>query len=178
MQRDAAIGRKGLLHRQPGELVPERHRIGLRGDHPRRQALLEVTELGGGERLEEPDFGLRRRDGDRLEEQPRGLRKVRDPREHRVAHGARYLAGAGREHLGDEERVAPRLAVQVVGVDPVRLGEGRDGIGGERRYLEPADRAGGRELAEDEGQRVGAIELVVAVAGEDERGNGLHLARQ
>ena len=61
--------------------------------------------------------------------------------EDRVADGRRDLAIAAGEHLGEEERVARRAAVELVGVDAVRLGELRDGVGRQPRELAARDAA-------------------------------------
>ena len=178
MERHPAMGRQRLLDGQARQLVAERDAVGLRGDHARGQALLQMVELVGRERLQEPDLGLRRRDRDRLEQAARGLGQARDPRQDRVAHRGRDHARPRREHLGHVEGVAVRPAVQVRGVDPVRLGELADGRRRQRRDRDPRHRPRGRQLAQDERQRVRAVELVVAIAGEHERGDRVDLARQ
>jgi hypothetical protein len=89
----------------------------------------------------------------------------------------RDLAGARREHLGDVERVAVGLAVKLAGVEPVGSGQLADRPLGERRDREARDARGGK-LPEHEREGVAAVELVVAVAGEDEGGDALHLAGQ
>ena len=92
-----------------------------------------VIELGGGQRLQEPHLGLRGRDRDRLEQPARRAERRATRGEHRVAHGVRDLARARRQHLGDEEGVAAGLAVEVLRVDRVGLGELADGVRRERR---------------------------------------------
>jgi hypothetical protein len=90
----------------------------------------------------------------------------------------RDLARRRREHLGDVERVAAGLAVKLARIDLVRRGQLADGLLGERRDREPRHRARRGQLPEHERERVGAVELVVAIAGEDERGHALDLARE
>ena len=174
---DPAVGRERLLDRETGELVAEGDAVRVRGHDARRQALVQAVQLGRRERLEQPDLGVRRGDRDRLEQLARGRRKSRQTSEDRVAHGVRDLARARREHLGDVERVAVGLAMKLGGVDLVGTGQLADGPLGERRDREPRDPRGG-QLAEHQREGVTAVELVVAVAGEDERGDALHLARQ
>ena len=74
----------------------------------------------------------------------------------------------GGQHLDDEERVAVSLAVELVRVDAVRLGQLRDhGLGdsGASRSRLTGPRAA--QLAEHHAERMRAIELVVAVARDD-----------
>jgi hypothetical protein len=61
-----------------------------------------------------------------VEQPARRFRQPSGPRQHRVAGGLRDLLAAGREHLGDEERIATRATVQLLGVDSVRAGQLRD----------------------------------------------------
>jgi hypothetical protein len=68
--------------------------------------------------------------------------------------------------------------VKLVGVDAVRGGQLADGLLGERRDREPRHSARRGQLSEHERERVDAVELVVAVAGEDEGGHALDLAGQ
>ena len=97
-------------------------------------------------------------------EQPPGRRaQARRAGQHRVAHRRRDLTVAAREHLGEEERVARRAAVELVGVDAVRLGELRDGVGRQPGQLAARDVAGPGQLSEHDPQRVAQVELVVAV---------------
>lgn len=42
VERSLPVRRNRFLDRQPGEIVPERDRVGLGVEHPRRQALLEL----------------------------------------------------------------------------------------------------------------------------------------
>ena len=138
MQRHPAVGRQRLLDGEAGELVTEGDAVALGGDDARRQALVQAVELGGRERLEQPDLGLRCRDRDRLEQAARGRREPREAGEHRVAHGVRDLARVRGEHLGDVERVAVGLTVKLARIDRVRQRPAR------RR---PARRAAGSRAA-------------------------------
>ena len=116
--------------------------------------------------VEEPELGLRRRDRDRLEQRPRRGADARHAGEHRVTDRGRGLALSGSQHLGDEEGVAGGRAVELVRVEPVRLGELRDGHRRERRECQAADLLAAAQLSEHDPKRVPAVELVVSVAGE------------
>ena len=178
MERHRAIRRQRLLDGETGQLVAEGDAVGLRGDHPRGQALLEVRQIGGRQRLEQPHLGVRRHDGDRLEQAGAGA----DRRARRASTASRTVAGispgARREHLGDVERIAVGAAMQIDRIDPVRLGQLADRPLRERRDDDPRDRSRRAQLPEHQCERVRAVELVVAVAGQDERGHGLDLACQ
>jgi hypothetical protein len=83
---------------------------------------------------------------------------------------------SGGERFDDEEGVAGGLAVQLLGVDAVRLGEPRDRHRGEPAEPHPPDGAAGRQLAEHDPERMRAVELVVAVGGHDQGRHRLHPA--
>lgn len=61
------------------------------------------------------------------------------------------------------------------GVDAVWLGECRDG-GGRKRLDGDSGRSRTRDLADDDSERMHAIELAVAIGTDHERGNRLHPA--
>jgi hypothetical protein len=94
--------------------------------------------------------------------------------EHGIPYSERKLALAGGERFRDEERVAERLPVEVLCVDTVRLRQHSDRSRRERLDPETADGLVRRHLAEDDPERVRAVELVVAVRGDDESGHGVH----
>jgi hypothetical protein len=60
VQRRTAVGRKRVLDRHARQLVTEGDAVGGRGQHPRGEALVEPRELVvGGQRLEQPQLGVR-----------------------------------------------------------------------------------------------------------------------
>ena len=63
----AAVGRHGLLDGDALDLVPECDPVAVDAEHPRRQAVLDEGQLVGGDLLEQPHLGARRRDGDGVE---------------------------------------------------------------------------------------------------------------
>ena len=68
--------------------------------------------------------------------------------------------------------------MQLAGVDPVRLGQLGHGLQRQRHQAEPVGRLAPGELAERDPQRMGAVELVVAVARDDEGGHGRDAAAE
>jgi hypothetical protein len=96
--------------------------------------------------------------------------------EHGVAHGRRHLRAGGAEHLGDEERVAAGDPVETVGVDPLGAGQRGHGLPGQRRELEAAHPARGRQVADDPAQRVPGPDVVVAVGHHHHRRRAGHPA--
>ncbi len=148
------------------------------GQHARAQALLEAGELVlGRERLEQPQLGVRPRDRDGAQ-QRRGRRaEARGAGEDGVADRGRDVALAGGQHLGEEERVAGRAPVELLGVEAVGLGQRRDRLGRQPWQLAALDPPRRGQLAEHDPQRVAQLELVVAVGRDDEGGLRVHLAR-
>ena len=140
-----------------------------RSEHPRAQADLQSLELRPLERLEEPQLGLRRCDRGGLQQAHRRRRHTRGASEHRVAdrRGNRRSA-TGRQHFGDEERIAGGLVEQVGFVDAVRRGQRRDGVGGQRVHAQPADRVIRGELTQQHAEWMRTFELV-AVRHDDQR---------
>ena len=127
MEREPTIRRQRLLDCESRELVPKRHPIRCRDQHAGRQAFLKAINHAFGKRLEQPDLRLRGDDCGRLDQFPPLGRKTRGSGENCVAHGARNLLTASRQHLVDEERIAIRLQVEVFTVEAALFGELRDG---------------------------------------------------
>ena len=177
VQRQPNVGRQRLLDDHAREIVPEcQHRPG-RAEHAARQALLEMARGLAGQRFEQRQLDRPGHDRGGVEQPPRRSAERRHAREHGVAHRRRQLEAAGGERLGHEERVARRPAVQLGGVDVVRRRQLGDGL--QRQRLEPqAGRLAACELAERDAQRMPAVELVVAVAGHEQRGHGRDAAAQ
>ena len=169
---DALVGNERFFDDHVREAVPERHARAGRAEHAARQALLEVLHRVARERLEQRQVDRPGHDRGRVEHPScRGAQRL-DAGEHGVADRGGQLDAARGERLGHEERVAGRPAMQLGGVDAVRRGELRDGLDRQRREPQPVGRVAARELAERDPQRVGAVELVVAVAGDEQRRDG------
>ena len=141
MQVEPAGRRDRLLDGEAGELVPERHARRLGVSMPEARHSSSRRRLAG-ERLEQPELGVRRDDRDRLEQRLRGGAEARGAGEHRFPDRVRDRSRSRGERLDDEERVAGGLAVELVGVDAVRLGELRDRRRRERGEPQPRDCAG------------------------------------
>ena len=178
MKSDPPVRRQRLLNGEARELVAECHTCRGGREHAGGQAFVELVDDIRCERLEEPELDRGRHDRRRLEQRARRRAQARGAGEHGVPDRVRDLVLARRQHLRDEERISRRLAVELVRVDAVRLGKRRHRRRREGLELEPLDRLAARELAEHEPERVGAVELVVAVAGENESGNALDPANE
>ena len=167
-----------LLHGQPGELVPETDALALGRQHAGGQALVQMSRRVARELLEEPELGPRRDDRDRLEHSRRRRAQARRTRKHRLPHGWRDLPLPSRERLRDEERVPGRPAMELVGVDAVRGRQLGNGLRGQGPQLEPEDPRARAQAAEHEPERMGAVELVVAIGGDRQGRDTLELAPQ
>jgi hypothetical protein len=169
VQAGLAVRWHRLLHGEPGQLVPERHARRLGDEHAGRQALVQLAGRVAGDRLQQPGLGVRRHDRDRFQERRSRRAEPRGTGEDRVPDHVRDPVHAGAERLDHEERVAGGLAVELAGVDAVRLGEPRHHLGREPGEPHPPDRPAPRQVAEHDPQRMRPVELVVAVAGDHQR---------
>jgi hypothetical protein len=169
VQPDASLGRDRLLDRQSGKLVPKRDARALRGQDARSQALIETVDELARERIQQRQLELPGNDRDGVEQPPRRRRQARGPCKHCVAHTLRDLLASRREHLGDEERVAARAAVQLLGIDSVRAGQLRDRSSRQRIQLHPPGAA--HQLSQHEPKLVRPVKLVVTIAGQQQRGS-------
>ena len=79
---------------------------------------------------------MRRRDRDRVEQGARGGSEPRSAGEHRITHRLRDFL-SGREHLGDEERIAAGPLVQGGAIDTMRRRQARNPLGRERCESQP-----------------------------------------
>ena len=177
VERQAPVRRQRVLDRDARDLVAEADGVALRAQHPRGQAFVEVVELALGERVEQPQLGARRRDGDGVQQHPRPVAQARGAGQHRVADGLGQLGVGAGQHLGDEERVAGGRPVQRFVIDRRRPGERGHRLGRQRRQRHALRRAAG-QLAEDDPQRVGSIELVVAIGRQHQRRQRLDAASE
>jgi predicted nucleotidyltransferase len=178
VKREPAVRRERLFDGEAGQLVPEGDGSRLGPQHPGRQTLVQTIGGFPGEGLQKPELGLRWDDRHGVEELPRRQAEPRGACEHGVTDGVRNLVLSGRQNLRHEERIAARVPVELVGIQVRRLGKLGDGRRRERLDLQTADDLVRRELAEHDPERMGAVDLVVAVAGENERGDRLEPSRQ
>ncbi len=167
-----------VLDREPGQLVAERRGSVRHRDHSRGRAVVEAFEGVAGERFEQPQLGVGRHDREGLEQLPRTRVEHGSAREHGVADGGRDASGACGEHLDDEERIAAGRAIQRLRVDAVRLRQGGYRVLRKRSDREAAREPAGRQLAQDDPERMLRVDLAVAVADDHERGNRLDTASE
>ena len=125
MQCEPAVGRDRVLDRQPCELVAKRDMRPTRDQHPGAETLLEAFDVLGQQQFKQPEIDVTRDHRDRLKQPPCGLRQVSGACEHGITNRVGDQLAAGREYLGDKERIAARALVQLVGVDGVRVRERR-----------------------------------------------------
>ena len=83
----------------------------------------------------------------------------------------RQYRTAGRDRLGDEERVATGRPVELIGVEPARTRKRRHGCLRQRLEPESLHRFDRGQLAQHDAERLVASELRVAIADENERAN-------
>ncbi len=178
MEVEQPVGSDRCLHRDACELVPERHRARPRDQHSRRHAILQARERVRGQRLEQPQLRLRRHDRNGLEERPSIGVEPRGAREHGVPDGRRDVLRPRRQHLADEERVTGGPCVEVGRVHRARLRELRDGRPRQPGDAQPVDPGCGGQLPQHEAEWVSAVQLVVPVAGDDQRRHTPHPPRQ
>ena len=139
--------------------------------------------LGGAQRvdgqgLKQADLYPGTRQSDQVEHAPGGLGQPRHPGHDGVADCGGRLGRAGREHLGDEERVAAGHPEQLCGVDGrhVRVGVRADGMPGQRRdgrlrqrrQVQSPDARGGSRVTDDLAQRVACRGVLTAVGHQDQ----------
>ena len=178
VQRRPAVRRQRLLDRHAGELVAEGDALGGPGQHARAEAFVEAGELLPRQRLEQPELGLWLGHGHRAEQRPRRRAEARRAGEDGIADGRWDLSIATLQHLREEERVARRPAVELVGVDPVWLGELRHRLGRQPRDLAAIDPPRRGQLPQDDPQPRAEVEVVVAIRGDDQGGRRLDLPRE
>ena len=171
-----AGGRDRLLDGQSGELVPERGLPVSGHEHTRRDARVEPRVDLAGECLDQPRLGVRRRDRNGVEHVSCAGREAPRSRENGVPHRRGDLRPTRGENLGHEECVAGRRAVELVRVDPVRLGESSNCVRGEGRKRHSAKGDGRCELTEHESQRVTRVQLLLPIAQGDHGADRLDAA--
>ena len=178
MQGCSSVRRQRLLESEPGQLVSKRDSRRLGPEDAGGQALLEPVDVFSADRFEEPELDLSRHDRDGLEERSRLGAQMCGTGQHRVSNGLRDVSRSGCENLGDEEGVPRSRSMELLGVDAVRRRELRDRRRRQRLDLQADHRLVRGQGSEHDPQRMRAVELVVPVAGDHERGNCLDPATQ
>ena len=116
------------------------------------------------EGVDQPPLHRGRDHGELLQRALGGRVQAAHPGQHRIGdRGRDAVPVPGREHLGDEERVARRHGEHLVGVDPAGRAQPPDRVRRQAPQRQPVDPARGRRLAEQLLQGMLAGQLVVAV---------------
>jgi hypothetical protein len=178
MEGDAAVRWQRDLHGHAGELMPEGHAGGGRGQYPRGEAFLDAVHGPRFERLQEAEVGLRRDDRYRLDHASGSGRQPGRPGEHSILDSLRESAATRREHLADEERIAAGVVIQLGRVDAVRRGQLGHSASRQRGEAQPDNARPGRQLADEYPEPVRPVDLVVAVGADRQHRDGLQAARQ
>ena len=113
--------------------MAEGDRVAVEREQPGGDALVDRAGVGADRLAEQPQLGRAGDDRRELDDRARRGRDAVDAQGDGVADARRHAAaGGGREHLGDEERVAAGDRVQVGRIAPRPLGEQRDRRRGQR----------------------------------------------
>jgi hypothetical protein len=166
------------LESKPGQLMAEGDTPSLGAEHAGGEAGVETLHRFPCNRLEQPEIRLRWDDRDRIERRSRLAAEPRGPREHGIRHGRRDGAVPRRQHFRHEERIPAGQPVELACIDFRRAGEIGDGLRRERWDREPVGLRKGRQLAEEDAERMNPIELVVPVGREHEQRRLPQLARE
>ena len=103
--------RERLLDGPARELVTERHRVLVHGEHSPLLRGQGVLDPARAQHVQQGRLGAGRDDCEQLEQGPGRRGQRRQPGQHRVAHRRGDPFILGREQLGDVERVAARRGV-------------------------------------------------------------------
>jgi hypothetical protein len=180
VQTDPGRGRQCLLDRLPGQLVAEVEDRPAPDEQSAFDALVDRVRSLGGHLAEKVELDATADDRRGVEHASRRRGEPGRAREGRVPHGRRQHRTAGREHLGHEERIALGTPEQLLAVDR------RSGVVREtphRRPREPWDvdplhPRTRREVAQHDGQRMGARHLVVPERPHDQDGKPVEPASE
>ena len=132
MDRDPAKGRHLVGDGQPGQLVPEVHLVSAISSSPRSSG--SSISASPSPRTASSNSNLRPRAGERHDRHHllRGRGQPGRPGEHGVANRLGNFCGAGRERLGDEERIAPGHPIETLDIRGGRVGMGSRVVLGQR----------------------------------------------
>ena len=153
VQRRLGAGGDGAQDRGPGDLVPEGDTVRVAVDQPGGHQRIDGRR-SHAERAEQSGVGLLGRARQQLQVAAHRRGQGRDPRDDGVTDAVGQGSVRLRDDLADEERVARRPAVHVVGVDVVTLDEPGDGRAAQRSQLQAAGVGRRHEVAENRPQRM------------------------
>ncbi len=124
------------------------------------------------EALEQPRLNGLGHDGERIEDRPRLGVEPRRAGEDGIANRRRDLLILRRQDLEDVEGVSSRPPVELPAVHPGVLGQAGDGLTREPRDLQaPRGRGTPSHLTDQSLEAVEALELLVAIGEDDQRGD-------
>ena len=148
--------------------MPERVRAAIEAEQSRVHAEVQLRRAHRWDVCGQPWLDPRTHDRRRLQRRASWRGKTSDSREHRVRGSCGQPDLSGAQQLGDEERVAICLAVQLVRIDSSVRGELGHRRPAQRGNVQPPDRANRRQVTEQHGQRAGSHETVIAVGRQDQ----------
>ncbi len=168
MQRPPTPDGDRPQHRLTGQLVPEGDLARDLLEHANGKARVD-RRVARAQSREQVRVDAAPDDAGGLDGAARLVVEAGEARRHGVADGGGQTPATSRHHLGHEEGVPARDAMELVGVDVHALGQAGHGGGRQRREAQAGYARRGREVAQDDPQRVACADLVVAVRREDER---------
>jgi hypothetical protein len=164
----AAMRRDRLLHRHPGDLMPELQPPAIPGQQPGRKNLIDDRWSARRHRLHQPQITAG-------PDERRGVQHIPGPAaqpggacQHHVPGRCRDLAHLRLQHLGEVERVPARQPVQLGCIKPAGTGQPPYRAGGQRRELDPPGRPLPAELTQCGAQRVIPRQVIVSVGGKQQ----------
>jgi hypothetical protein len=123
-------------------------------------------------RFEQTQLGRTGDNCDGVEYAPRVSVELGGPRQNGVADRGRDVFSGRTEHFGDEERIATRASVELVGVNGMQDTQDTQhphGFHRQRRQRGAFGALRSRQSAEDDPQWMLRVDFLVAIGGEDER---------
>ena len=183
VQLRATVRRDGVLDRQAGQLVPERHARCRAGRACRTRGLRRGGDAHPGQGGEHLQVGLRRHDGHRVEQQPRGAGSAATPgparprgrsrgsrrcpqrASRRRRTGSRRSGGRARRGRrrraasvatasGDSGERVTRRTDRLVASSPTRVCRGWSRSSWSSRYVTTTSDGGGLHLAREQAEHV------------------------
>ena len=168
-----AVGRDGLGHRQPRDLVPEPHTAAVPVEQPAGDQFVDrrVDGAVGGllhRRLEQRELDPGAGQRGEVQHLARVTAQPRGAGQDRVAGRRRDGRGSGPQHLGQVERVAAGQPVQLLGL---QAAVGRQHLHRPRRQRRQPDAPGvplGGQIPQRDPQRIVGRQRVVPVGGDQQ----------
>ena len=166
----AAVRGNGVLHGEPGDLVPELHRRAVPGEQPGGEQVIDGRRRGAGDRLQQPEFDAGADQRGRVQHVAGAGVQPGHPGQDRVAGRGRDLAHPGLHHFGHVERVTAGQPVQRGRFQPAAGGQHRRRVRGQRREADPPDRPLGGQVPQGDAERIVRGQAFVPVGGDEQHG--------